>query len=282
MSTTNFIADAKEPSRSTGTITLSWGLLNIPLSTYTGTEETSIGRKEFIDGDVDHPAGRAIIDKSTGEVVEPNRVVRMAQATNGSFVVLDDDEIASCTGVRNVAEVVAFIANDDIFNYMPHKLMQVRPHRTKGVPDPAASKAFSLIVTTMTSLQVSALVKVAMRGPAQYGILTSTGDLLFVHSSDGVRKPLPMGLVPVSTDEQNAALALIDAIGVLPAPKIPDQTAQAVREFVDSKAAGQPAPAEAARPNVAEIDIMAKLMQSIEDHKNAPKWGAPTGSPVSV
>jgi non-homologous end joining protein Ku len=279
---TNFIADAPEPSRSTGKITLSWGLLNIPMSTYTGTEETSHGRKEFIDGQVDHPAGRAIIDKSTGEIVDSARVVRMAQASNGSFVVLDDDEIAACTGVRGVAEVVAFIQNDEILSYVPHKVMQVRPPKTKGVPDPAASKAFSLLVSAMTELHVSALVKVAMRGPSQYAILTGTGDLLFVHSTDGVRKPLNMGLVPVSADEHKSATDLIAAIGVMQAPRIPDFTAQAIGQYVDAKAAGSPTPQVPDRQPVDAVNLMEQLMKSIEEHKSTPKWGAPVGSPVAI
>lgn len=279
---TNFIADAKEPQRSNGKITLSWGLLNIPLSTYTGTEDTKSSRKEFVDGQVDHPAGRAVIDKTTGEVVESNRVVRMAESSNGTFVELSDEEMSACTGTRNVAEIVAFIKSDDLLNYVPNKLMQVRPHRTKGVPDPAATKAFSLLVTAMTDLHVSALVKVAMRGPAQYAVLTSTGDMIFVHSTDGVRKPIPMGLVPTTIEEDDAARNLVESVGIMDAPRIPDLTAQAIGQYVDDKAAGMPAPSEPNLQPVKVPDIMAELMASIDAHKNAPKWGAPTGSPVKV
>jgi non-homologous end joining protein Ku len=280
--TTNFIADAKEPTRSNGKITLSWGLLNIPLSTYTGTEETSVSRKEFVDGQVDHPAGRAIIDKLDGSIVDSSRVVRMAEASNGTFVEMTDEEMAACTGTRNVAEVLTFIKNEEILSYVPNKLMQVRPHRTKGVPDAAASKAFSLLVTAMTDLQVSALVKVAMRGPAQYAILTSTGDFIFVHSTDGVRKPIAMGLVPVTKEESEAAAKLIDSIGVMQAPRIPDVTAQAIGQYVDSKAAGNPAPKAQEPVPVEAVDLMSKLLASIDEQKSARKWGAPTGSPVAV
>ncbi len=279
---TNFIADAPEPTRSMATITLSWGLLNIPLSLYTGAEDTNVGRKEFVDGDVNRPAGRAVIDKSTGEVVDQGRVVRMAEASNGEFVVLTDDEIASCTGVRNVAEVVAFISNTDIFNYMPNKLYQVRPKKDKGIPNPAAAKAFSLLISAMASRSVTALVKIALRGPAQYALLTATGDLLFVHTSDGVRKPLSMGLVAVTSEEQNMAQSLIDAIGISQAPHIPDVTAQAVGQYVDAKAGGAIQNMQAAPPSTNGTDLMAQLMQSIEDKKNAPKWGAPIGAPITT
>lgn len=280
---TNFIADAKEPTRSSAKITLSWGLLNIPLSAYTGTEETAMKRKEFVDGKVDHPAGRAVIDKTTGEVIDSSRVVRMAEASNGTYVVLTDDEVSSCTGVRNVAEVLTFIKNDDIFNYMPSKLMQVRPHKTKGIPDFAAQKAFSLLISAMASQKVSALVKVALRGPAQYAILTATGDLLFVHPSDGVRKPLPMGLVQTSQEEQEMASKLLSSVGIAGnPPHLPDVTAQEIGQFVDAKAGGQTPPI-VTPPATQEVDIMSKLLASIEASKNSTnKWGAPSGDPVKV
>jgi len=279
---TNFIADAPEPSRSTGTITLSWGLLNIPLSIYTGTEETNVSRKEFVDGDVERPAGRAVIDKISQEIIDSSRVVRMAEASNGTFVVLTDDEQAACTGVRNVAEVVTFIDNRDIFNYMPNKLMQVRPKRDKGIPNPAGAKAFSLLISAMASQSVTALVKVALRGPAQYALLTATGDLLFVHSSDGVRKPLAMGLTAVTPQEQDMARNLISAIGIAQAPHIPDVTAQAIGQYVDQKAGGNTPAMQAAPPATNGTDLMDELMKSIEAKKNAPKWGAPSGLPVNV
>jgi non-homologous end joining protein Ku len=279
---TNFIADAPEPSRSTGTITLSWGLLNIELSLFTGTEETNVSRKEFVDGDVERPAGRAVIDKSTGEVIDNSRVVRMAQASNGTFVVLTDDEQAACTGVKNVAEVVTFISNADIFNYMPHKLHQVRPKKDKGVPNPAGAKAFSLLISAMASQGVSALVKVALRGPAQYGILTATGDLLFVFPSDGVRKPLAMGLTSVTPQEQDMARNLISAIGIAQAPHIPDATSQEIAKYVNAKAGGNTPAMQATPPATNGTDLMDELMKSIEARKNAPKWGAPTGQAVNV
>ena len=279
---TNFIAQAKEPGRSSGSMTLSWGLLNIPLSVFTGTQETRVARKEFVDGDVDKPAGRAVIDKTSGEVVESRRVVRMAEASTGQFVVLDDDEISACTGTKGVAEVLTFVPNSDILQYVPEKLMQVRPHRTKGIPDPAASKAFSLFVTALASQNVSALVRVALRGPAQYALVTATGDLVFVHSTEGVRKPLPMGLVPVTAEEQRIAGDLISTIGITTCPKLPDVTAGKVTEYVEKKAKGAPVVTPSAGPATQVVDIMAELTASIANAKTTAKWDAPSGSPVNV
>ena len=74
------MAEAKPPSRSTGSMTLSWGLLSIPLSVFNGSQATYVARKEFVDGKPENPAGRTIIDKSTGEMVDRSRIVSAAQS----------------------------------------------------------------------------------------------------------------------------------------------------------------------------------------------------------
>lgn len=279
---TTFIAEAPEPKRSSATMTLSWGTLNIPVSVYTATEETRIPRKEFVDGDTSRPAGRAAIDKSTGELVKDSeKVVRMVEASNGVFVEFDDYEVAACTGQKGVAEILTFIQNEDILSYVVEKAHQVRPPRKKGIPDPAASKAFGLLLQAMATSGASALVRVALRGPAKYAVLTATGDLLFVHSTEGVRKPLPLDIGPATQAEVEAATALIDSIGITEAPVLPDVTAKKVMKAVNDKASGQ-APVEPAEKPVV-VDIMAELQASIEASKTADKWDAPSGQqPVEV
>ena len=81
---------APQPNRSTNSITLSWGMINIPCSVYTGTESVSVARKEFVAG-TDHPVGRVSIDKVDGTVVDRADVIKMAEATSGVMVELDDD-----------------------------------------------------------------------------------------------------------------------------------------------------------------------------------------------
>ena len=48
---------APQPTRASNSFTLGWGLLPIPLSVFTGTEETRVARKEFLDGDPEVPVG---------------------------------------------------------------------------------------------------------------------------------------------------------------------------------------------------------------------------------
>jgi len=251
---------AKAPSRATTSITLSAHMLNIPISLFTGTESTAVTRKEFFGGDSNIPVGRASVRKDTGEVIDTTDVVRMAEATNGTWVALDDDEIAACTSPRGVAEIPCFVPVKNFDQYLTENVYQARPKREKGKVNPAAEKAFGLLLAGMRARKVGALVKLAMRGPARYAILTSEGNLFLVKTADAVREAQPLDEPTLTKAEVAMAGAFIDAIGI-DTPVITDDTAPVVQAFVDAKAGGaatKPVPAVAQTDN-----LMAALEASI-------------------
>lgn len=254
-------ATAAAPTRATTSITLAAGMLNIPLSVYTSTEATRVSRKEFFAGDTTVEVGRSPIRKDTGDTIHSTDVVRMAQATNGTWVALDDDEIAACTSPKGVAEIVSFIPEADIDQYLTEGLYQVRPKSEKGKQNQSGAKALGLLLAGMRVRKVAILVKLAMRGPARYAILTQDADLRMILTADAVRQPLPIHLGVHTPAEIDMATALIDAIGI-DAPAVLDDTAPVVQAYVDSKAGGAPKPAPIAV--AATDDLMAALEASIK------------------
>jgi Ku protein len=261
MSTT---ALAPAPQRASNSFTLAFGVLNIPLSVYTGTEQTRVTRKEFLDGDATIPVGRSPIRQDNGEVVPSDRVVRMAQASTGAWVVLTDDEIADATStVKGVGDIVTFVPNKHVGDYLAEDQVQVRPKVEKGKPNPSADKAFALLLATMKRKKVVALVKVALRGPARHGLLFPDGTFVFVRTADQVREARPLADNVKFTDQElKLAEALVDAVGT-DAPVLTDDTAPAVRAFVESKATGV-APVAAPQREAIPLDIMAALSASID------------------
>jgi non-homologous end joining protein Ku len=258
---------APAPQRATNTITLSVGVLAVPLSVYSGTESTRVARKEFIQVDEAWvPVGRSPVRKDTGEVIDSADVVRMAQASTGAWATLTDDEIADCTSPKGLAEVEAFIPVKSMgTSYLAEDVLQVRPKRIKGQPNPAIEKAFAVLLAGMAKRKVCALVKVAMRGPARYALLTSDGDLILVHTADAVRERIPMVTISYSKAEVDMVAALIDAIGI-DTPTITDDTAEAVQAYVEAKAKGIEAPAKPVTSAIS-TDIMATLSASIDAAK---------------
>lgn len=259
-------ASAPAPVRAHTSITLSALMVSIPLAVYTGTEDTKVTRKEFFNGDANIPLGRAVVRKDNGDVVQATDVTRMAEASNGAWVVLTDDEVAAATSPKGLAEVVSFVPVDEFDAYLTENLYQVRVKREKGKPNPAADKALSLLLAGMRERQVGALIKVAMRGPARYAILTVEGDLLMVKPSDAIRQPQPLSDVAVTAAEVAMAVSLIDAIGI-GSPVITDDTAPVVQAYVDSKAQGLPTPAPV--PVAPIDDLMAAFEASIKAAQEA-------------
>jgi non-homologous end joining protein Ku len=257
-------AKAGAPSRSTGTVTLSWGLLTIPLSYYIGTEETKVARKEFFMGIPDRPVGRVMTDKATGTVIDSAQVTKMAEATSGTWVELTDDEIAACTLPKGLAEIVSFLPNKRDKGYIPEgTYAQLRPPKTKGKSNPAQEKAYCLLLAAMDDADVTALVKFSLRGAARFGILDTNGDLTVVRTSSEVREALPLPTVTLAPAERELAAKLIEAVGV-GVPILEDDTAVAVQAYVDGKAAGHVAPT-LPPPTPAVDDLLAMLHMSIAD-----------------
>lgn len=257
-------ATAKAPNRATTSFTIAWGMVSIPVSAYTGTQDTRVARKEFLIG-TDVPVGRAPIRRDDGSVIESKDVVRKAQAPNGEWVVLSDDEIADCTAPKGVGQVVTFVKNEDREHYLAENQMQVRPRVTKGKVDPGAERAFALLAGAMADRNVSALIKVSLRGPARYGLLDSDGVFTLIKTADAIRESLPMPSVQFSSDEMAMARNLIDTVGV-DIPVLADDTAPVVAEYVESKATGEPLP-EAPTAAGATDDLMAALQASIDAQK---------------
>jgi non-homologous end joining protein Ku len=257
---------AAAPTRATTSLTLSFGMINIPVSVYTGTEETRVARKEFFFRDTSVEVGRAPIRKDTGEVIHPSDVLRMAQAESGAWVVLSDEEIAAATMPRGMAEFVSFVPVRKRDQYLTEGVKQVRPKREKGKPNYAAERAFGLLLTTMKSLKVLALVKLAMRGPARYGLLDSEGNLFLVYTADAVRQPVEFAHSAYSEAELNMAKMLIETVGI-GAPTITDDTAPAVQAFVNDKAVGVETPEAVVNDIDPSADLLASLAASIEAAK---------------
>lgn len=260
---THRLADA--PQRAHTSFTLSMGLVNLPLAVLSGTESTRVERKEFVEGDVNRPVGRQPYDKSNGEVVEQQAIVRMAQGANGAWVVLTDDEIAEATMPKGVAEVIAFVpANKVHGNYVTEKVDQVRA-KTSGLNAAqrnAANAAFATFLAGLRETKTVALVCVALRGPARYAGITADGDFLQFHTADAIRQPAPLPQVEVPA-QASALMTQLIASYPKGVPTLKDTTAVAVQAFVDAKAEGVEVVAvpEQANPT---YDLMAALTASVD------------------
>lgn len=268
-------SSAPAPSRSTASVTLAWGLVNIPLSVYSATQPVTIARKEYVKvGEELHEVGRQPYDKTTGNVLV-GEITKMIPASDGTLVELTDQELSELTAPNARCEVVCFVPADAIGSvYLPDANYQVRPQRskTKGSSDLATQQAFALLFTAMHRRGVAALVRIALRGPAKYAAITADGRMTTLHFAEGVRDTMGFPDVALPAGAEAMADQLIDMIGV-DLPSLDDTTGAAVLAFVDAKAGGTTPPTTPTEAAPA-VDVMGALMASIDAAKavgKAPK-----------
>lgn len=262
---------AGAPTRSTSSLTLTAGLMTIPVSVYTSVEPTKISRREFFRGDPNIAIGRVAIRRDNDTVVDPADVTRMAEADDGSWVVLTDDEINNCIGASGACEIVTFVPAADTGSYLTDGLYQVRPKADKKA-GAATAAVFGLLLAGMAKRKVYALVRFALRGTPRYGLLSPEGDLFTVTTADAIREALPMPTVKPSKAELDMVVSLIDAIGV-ETPTLVDDTTPLVRQFVNAKAAagGVMPVSDAPAPTGEVVDLMGVLQASIAQAKATKK-----------
>jgi non-homologous end joining protein Ku len=256
---------APAPTRATTSVVLTVGVVPIPLSLFTAVESTAVIRHEFFNGDATVSVGRAPIRKDTGDLIHQSDVTRMAQADDGTWVLLDDDEVEASSGAPGGCEVVTFVPVKDVGQYLTDGLYQVRPKADKR-GGAAATAAYATLLAGMTARKVVALVRVKLRGTPRYGLLTTTGDLLLIATADAVREALPLPDVKPAKADVAMMGQLIDAIGVS-TPVVVDDWSPRIRGYVNDKAAANPAPATKAPANV--VDITAVIAASIDAAKAA-------------
>lgn len=261
---------APAPTRATTSVVLTAGLLTIPLSVFTSVESTAVTRKEFLNGNPDISVGRVPVRRDTDEPVTSTDITRMAQADNGTWVTLTDDEIGDCVGLGGGCEIVTFVPVKDASCYLTDGLYQVRPKNDKK-GKAATDTVFALLLAGMASKKVNALVRFAMRGAPRYALLTADGDLLLIATADAIRAALPLPDTKPSKAEVAMIGSLIEAIGI-ETPTVIDDISPRIRSYVNAKA-GTDGVTASATPIVAQpiADLNEMLAASIEAARNTRK-----------
>lgn len=275
-------ASAPAPSRATGSLTLGFGLVSIPVAVFAGTQDGGIQRHEFtelsspIAGEPNTfvKVGRQSVytdDAGVACPVDSSKVVKMYETQSGAKVLLSDGEIAAAVGEMNGSgKIVNFQPLANLGAYVTESVMQVRPAkrgsgRDKTV-DPVAQRAFALLTTAMREEGTFGMVRYVMRGKVRYGALTADGNLYALRFAGEVRAPLDLPEVELSAPERAAAKLLVNSVRQESIDVLTDDASERVDAYATSKATtgavAVEAPEAAAHADFA--GLMAALVKSVE------------------
>ena len=255
------------PSRASGSLTIQFGIVSVPVSVFTGIEEKKVTRK------MRTPAGNAVkmltVDSETGEVVSRQETTHVYVMDDGTEVPLSDEEIASAMGEENGScQVVGMYPMAELANYSVASVAQIRPATVKVGKKTTSpnNKPFVLLMQAMAAKGAIALVRYTLRGVPRLGAITPDGQMRVLYWDDEVRAARPMPEDTCSGAELALAGQLVDMM-MEPKPPVLDNDAVArVEAYVAAKAQGM-TPVEVAKAPEPTMDLMAALKASLAASK---------------
>ena len=272
---------AAPSTRSAGDINLNFGLINIPITLYSGivsAKKVENHQWVTIDG-TDRPVGNGSIDKTTGELLTPDQKASVQSKTETSYgpVYVTDTEIETLfTLSKKTLKITAF-QPEHIFrqgNYVPKGLSFVEPTKTgTGKAKAYMDVAVTLLGTLFKAMReegVVAIGELTVRGMPKPVVLTPTGELWTVFHTDSVRQQRELPEFEPAEGDVTLMRTLLNTLKSTEVLDLDDERSALIQEFAESKAASgdfakpeeddQDAPAAAAP----KIDLAAMLQASID------------------
>jgi len=266
-------------ARSIASLTLSFGLVNVPVKLYSATESSSTVKFSMLAADGSRLKQQYVSEKDQ-KVVPRSEMVKGYEFEKDRFVLFTADELKALDeGASNHAiEIVAFIPQKTVDPIYYDKAYLL-------APDKRGAKPYALLAAAMRESGRCALAKWAWKSkqyvvqirPAEDGLILQ--QLLY---ADEVRslKDLDIEKVDVTKPELQLALQLIDQISeeAYEPARFEDAEKKRVLAAIDAKIAGNKVVASAhdEQPSSGQvIDLMEALRASLGKKAAA---GAPAKS----
>ena len=270
-------------ARSIASLSLSFGLVSIPVRLFSATESASTVKFNLLAADGSRVKQQYISEKDQ-RVVERKDMVKGYEFEKDQFVIFTGDELKAMEeGARHTIDIVAFIPNEAVDPIYYDKAYFLAPDKRGGKP-------YALLMEAMRESGRCALAKWAWKNKQYVVQVRVAEDGLILQQllyADEVRsiKDLDIEPVTVAPSELKLALQLIDQISqdeYDPSQFVDEEKARVLAE-IDRKIAGkQIVASERAEPGAASnvIDLMDALRASL-DGKPKGKVAAKKAASVS-
>lgn len=259
---------------------ISFGLVNIPVALHTAVSESGVDF-DWLDKRTMDRVGYKRINKTTGEEIEPENIVRAIAYDRQQYVVLTDEEIQSrLAQSTQTIEIESFVELADI-----PLVYYERPYYLS--PAGQAGKAYSLLREILARTQRAGIARVVIHTKQHLAAIVpeeSALVLVLLRWADQIRSAEDLAL-PAATDlsEKELAIAgqLVDTMSEPWQPeKFEDRFRAQVMALVEEKArtghieavkGSESGPADAGVAQV--IDLTELLRRSLQARKKeqAPK-----------
>ncbi len=267
-------------ARSIASLSLSFGLVNIPVKLYSATESSGTVRFNLLAQDGSRLKQQYVSEK-TGKVVERSEMVKGYEFEKDHFVLFTPEELKALDeAASHVIDIVAFVPEKSVDPIYYDKAYFLAPDKRGGKP-------YALLAAAMRESGRCALARWSWKAKQYVVQIRAAEDGLVLQQllyADEVRSMKDLGIehAEVSKAELALAMQLIDQItqDEYDPTQFKDEEKARVLEAIDQKIAGQQVVASARDEQPAAgaqvIDLMEALRASLGPRgaKGAAK-GAP-------
>lgn len=262
-------------ARSIASLTLSFGLVNVPVRLYSATEPGSDVRFNLLDKDGSR-LKQQYVNERTRKVVERKDMMKGYEVEKDHFVLFTPEELKNLEeGSSHVIDIVSFVPLSSIDPLFYDKSYLL-------APDNRGAKPYSLLAEAMRQSDRCALAKWAFKAK-QYIVQVRADEhgliLQQLRYAEEVRSlaDLDIETAPVSSSELQLALQLVDQIAAdtFDPAQFQDEEKARVLAAIDEKVQGKEIVASAhgeEEPASGQvIDLMDALRSSLQKKKPAAK-----------
>ncbi|MCO4863755.1 Ku protein [Cupriavidus sp. WGlv3] len=263
-------------ARSLASLSLSFGLVSIPVKLYTATESSSAVRFNLLSKDGSR-VRQQYISEQTQKVVERADMIKGYEFEKGRFVTFAPDELKALEeSASHMVDIVAFIPEQSVDPLYYDKAYFIAPDKRGGKP-------YSLLREAMSRTGRCAIAKWASKGKSHVvQIRPVEGGLVFQQLlfADEVRNIAELNIeeVKVSDAELKLAIQLIEQASedAYDPTQYKDEEKARILAAIDAKIAGKhivaPEPVEAGEGGQV-IDLMDALRASLSKKGTAAAKG---------
>ncbi len=251
-------------ARSIGTGTLSFGMVSIPIRTYSAGESSAAVSFNLLDSKTKSRLKQQYINPTTNEIVPRDQMVKGYEFSKDQYVSFTEDEIkAMAQEAQKAIEITEFVPAatvDAIYYDKPYYLG----------PDKGGDKAFRLLNEAMKKTGRVALAKWAARGkqylvmirPKENGLVMQ--QLLYADEVKPISE-VPVGDAEIKEPELKLAMQIIEQIASdeFHPEHYEDDVRKRYHEAIQKKVEGHEVTAAPEAPRAQIIDLMEALKASL-------------------
>lgn len=252
---------------------LSFGLINIPVHLFSGTEEHALSFDMLHKTDLS-PIRYARICKQDGKEIPYKDIVKGYEFQKGEYIVVDESDFKSVDLPKsNAIEIVQFTMKAEIDSIYYEKPYFLEPGK-------GAEKPYALLREALMKSKKVGVVKFIFRNREHLGVIEPYGDAIILNQMrflSEIRDVNELKLPKegqVNKKEIEMALKLVDQLTDKFQPEaFHDEYTEKLQEVIDAKIKGLPKSKKtAAAPKPSKVhDIMSLLKASLEEPKTTKK-----------